>query len=86
MRAAPRGREGLSVSPRTAHIAIDVQLDGDEIRGLAGDGSGSPRPFSGWLGLLGALDGLLDPSGGGTPWRPPLDSAPTSAPGKDERP
>jgi hypothetical protein len=41
------------------HIAIDVRVDGDEISGQAGDGTGQPTPFLGWLGLLAALDRLL---------------------------
>jgi hypothetical protein len=40
---------------RTRHIAIDVRVDGDEITGRAGD-----RPFRGWVGLIGALDHLLE--------------------------
>jgi hypothetical protein len=48
------------MSIRTRHIAIDVRLDGDEITGRAGDGTGQPNAFQGWLGLLSALDGLLD--------------------------
>jgi len=41
------------------HIAIDIRVDGDQIAGHAGDGSGEPRPFMGWLGLIGALDLLI---------------------------
>jgi hypothetical protein len=48
------------VSAQTKHIAIDVLLDGDEISGRAGDGTRQPKAFQGWLGLLLALDGLLD--------------------------
>jgi CRP-like cAMP-binding protein len=44
---------------RTRHIALDVRVDGDEISGQAGDGTGRPRPFRGWVGLIGALDRLL---------------------------
>jgi hypothetical protein len=40
---------------RTRHIAIDVRVDGDEITGRAGG-----RPFRGWVGLIGALDHLLE--------------------------
>ena len=47
------------VSAETKHIAIDVLLDGDEISGRACDGTGQPKAFQGWLGLLAALDGLL---------------------------
>ena len=47
------------MSVQIRHIAIDVLLDGDEIRGRAGDGTDQPTAFQGWLGLLQALDGLL---------------------------
>lgn len=41
------------------HISIDVRVDGEEISGQAADGLGHRKPFSGWLGLIGALDALL---------------------------
>jgi hypothetical protein len=41
------------------HLTIDVRVDADEISGEIHDGSGPGRPFLGWLGLIGALDGLL---------------------------
>ena len=47
------------MSVQTKHIAIDVLLAGDGISGRAGDGTGEPKAFQGWLGLLVALDGLL---------------------------
>jgi hypothetical protein len=47
------------MSVQVRHIAIDVLLDGDEIRGRADDGTGRPKAFQGWLELLMALDGLL---------------------------
>ena len=47
------------MSVQTRHIAIDVRLDRDEISGRAGDGTGEPEAFQGWLGLLLALDGLI---------------------------
>jgi hypothetical protein len=48
------------LSAHTRHIAIDVRVDGDEISGQAGDGTAQPRPFRGWVGLIGALDRLLE--------------------------
>jgi hypothetical protein len=62
------------VSVQTRHIAIDIRVDGDEISGHAGDGTGQPLAFTGWLGLIGALDGLIPraPDGpyaqGGATW------------------
>ena len=47
------------MSAETRHITIDVRVDGDEISGLAGDGTDQPRTFQGWLGLLLALDALV---------------------------
>ncbi len=47
------------VSPETLHIVVDVHVDGDQILGQADDGVSEPKPFSGWLGLIGALDGLV---------------------------
>jgi hypothetical protein len=41
---------------------VDVRVDGDEISGQAGDEAGESRQFVGWLGLIAALNGLLDVS------------------------
>ncbi|HEX5192844.1 MAG TPA: hypothetical protein VFW09_08565 [Solirubrobacteraceae bacterium] len=56
----------VAVTVRTMHIAIDVGIDGEQISGRAGDGAGPPKQFTGWLGLIGVLDGLLSSSGSGT--------------------
>ncbi|HET6510435.1 MAG TPA: hypothetical protein VFG42_26810 [Baekduia sp.] len=45
--------------PRTLHIGLDLRLDGEVVEGRAtADGSGPAREFSGWVGLLAALDAL----------------------------
>lgn len=45
--------------PRTLHIGLDLRLNGDEVEGRAtADGGGPAREFSGWVGLLAALDAL----------------------------
>jgi hypothetical protein len=48
------------------HITIDVEVDGREIHGQASDGEHPVRPFTGWLGLISALETLL-----ATPTDPP---------------
>lgn len=57
------------MSARTVHIALTVKIDHEKISGQASEGTGTPCPFSGWLGLLGLLDELLSlpgpPSGHG---------------------
>jgi hypothetical protein len=47
------------MSSETVRIVIDVEVDAEEISGHVGDGTADPKPFLGWLGLLGALDRLL---------------------------
>ena len=49
----------LGVGDQVLHIAVDVDCSGEEIRGEVCDGVRAPRPFSGWLGLLGALDVMI---------------------------
>lgn len=45
--------------PRTLHIGLDLRVNGDEVEGLATPaGGGESREFSGWVGLLAALDAL----------------------------
>jgi len=53
----------LPVSDHALHIAIDVDRTDDEIRGHVHDGVHAPKQFAGWLGLIGALDGMLGRSG-----------------------
>jgi hypothetical protein len=47
------------VSDQRLHIAIDVSVAEDQIQGHVSDGVGQARQFSGWLGLIGELDGML---------------------------
>jgi hypothetical protein len=54
------------VTARRVEIMVDVRVDDGEITGEARDAVGRCRPFLGWLGLIGALDGLLED----TPDRP----------------
>jgi hypothetical protein len=56
------------VSTSTVHIAIEAHIDDDEIRGQIRGDAGPTGSFSGWLGLISALDTLLSP-------RPGADSA-----------
>jgi hypothetical protein len=47
------------VSDQVVHIAIDVSFADEQIHGQVSDGTRQPQPFSGWLGLIGALDRIL---------------------------
>jgi hypothetical protein len=49
------------VSDKVVHIAIDVSVADEQIHGQVSDGTRQPQPFSGWLGLIGALDRILGP-------------------------
>jgi hypothetical protein len=48
------------MTSRAVTITLDLRLAGDELDGRASDGSGTDRPFSGWLGLLVTIDALLN--------------------------
>ncbi|MGZ4306407.1 MAG: hypothetical protein ACXVSL_16265 [Solirubrobacteraceae bacterium] len=49
------------MNTRTAHIAIEAHVDGDELRGEIRDDAGPARAFTGWLGLISTLDAILSP-------------------------
>ena len=44
-------------------ITLDLEVTDDFLSGQARNGSGPGRPFSGWLGLMAAIDGLLAEAG-----------------------
>ena len=67
MRGVGAGRILLRVSDHVLHIAIDVDRTDEEIRGHVHDGVHAPKPFAGWLGLIGALDGMLGRPGQNLP-------------------
>jgi hypothetical protein len=51
-----------AMEQRTVSIRLEVQVEGDEVRGHASSGDAAARPFAGWLGLIGAIDALLGES------------------------
>lgn len=44
----------------TTQITLELDVDGDSISGDAIDAGGERHHFSGWIGLMGVLDALLD--------------------------
>lgn len=50
------------MSEETLRIVIDAHVGGDQITGSARHEVGEHKRFMGWLGLIAALDGLLDRS------------------------
>ena len=46
------------MTSRAVTITLELRLAGDELDGRATDGR-DERPFSGWLGMLVAIDGML---------------------------
>jgi len=47
------------VSTSTVHIEIEAHVGDDEICGQIRSDAGPPSSFTGWLGLISALDPLL---------------------------
>ena len=48
------------MTSRSVTITLELRQAGEELAGRASDGSGPERTFSGWLGLIVAIDALLD--------------------------
>ena len=48
------------VKTNSTEITLELELDGDTISGHACDAGGSSRDFSGRIGLMGAIDSLID--------------------------
>lgn len=46
---------------RAVHIDLDLALHGDELRGRAAVDGLPQRDFTGWVGLIAALDALIEP-------------------------
>jgi hypothetical protein len=62
---APGMLAGMDELPdRVVHIDLDLRVHGDEVAGRAAADGQPERDFSGWVGLLAALDALVEPSGG----------------------
>ena len=55
MRATREPRILFNVPAQSFHLALDVVVTDDQLRGQVSDGVGHPKPFSGWLGLIAAL-------------------------------
>jgi hypothetical protein len=47
------------MTTRAVTITLELRQAGDELDGRASNGTGEDRPFTGWLGLLVAIDALL---------------------------
>jgi hypothetical protein len=43
----------------TTAISLELSLDGDSLSGVASVENGEPRQFSGWLGLVSAVEALI---------------------------
>jgi hypothetical protein len=48
------------MTSRAVTITLDLRLAGDELDGRATAGDGEEKAFSGWLGLIVAIDALLN--------------------------
>lgn len=65
MAEGARGAKLTAMTTRHVTIGLDLDLEGDQLSGTATSDSGAQRAFTGWLGLIAALDALVaDPSGG----------------------
>jgi hypothetical protein len=47
-------------TPSTLTLTVELQLEREAFTGRAQDDLGADRAFSGWLGLIAAIDELID--------------------------
>lgn len=40
-------------------ISLEVAADGEHLKGTVAEEAGEARPFTGWLGLVGAIDAIV---------------------------
>ena len=59
--------EAGQVNATTIEIKLELELDGETVSGRATDDDGQTREFSGWIGLIGLVDSLLDGARTGAP-------------------
>jgi|1185.fasta_scaffold1356440_1 hypothetical protein len=59
MRPAPVGRILSRMDSRSITITLELDVAGESLTGSATDGTGAARTFSGWLGLVTAIDRLV---------------------------
>jgi hypothetical protein len=52
-------RKVRPVNATSTQITLELELDGETISGHAIDADGVRREFSGWIGLMGVLDAIL---------------------------
>lgn len=45
---------------RSIHLDLDLELRGDEVHGRAATVGRPDRDFTGWVGLIAALDALVE--------------------------
>jgi len=53
----------LSMQRRQLNLSLDLELLDGELQGRCHDGNGGDHRFSGWLGLIGAIDSLVTDDG-----------------------
>jgi hypothetical protein len=51
-----------AVDRQTVVIRLELGLINDSLTGRASDGTGAAREFTGWMGLLAAIDALIPAS------------------------
>ena len=52
---------------RAITIMLELDVAGESLTGHATDGTGTARSFSGWLGLVTAIDGFVNAASASAP-------------------
>jgi hypothetical protein len=60
MRGGPTAPMLAAMNANPISISLELRLEDDSFAGRAETDSGQARDFTGWLGLMGAIEALLD--------------------------
>jgi hypothetical protein len=58
------------MTEETISISLELQFAGDTLSGRASRGTGDHKDFTGWIGLVAAIDALAQADGGRAPGTP----------------
>jgi hypothetical protein len=61
----PNCADAAAMQTKTAAISLELSVDGESIVGRASDEAGIQKEFSGWLGLVSAVEALITPDSQG---------------------
>jgi hypothetical protein len=63
--SGPIWADAAAMQTKTAAISLELSVDGDSLAGRVRNEAGTQKEFSGWLGLMSAIEALITPDSQG---------------------